>query len=119
VQLPPFLLSLGLLTVQQSCSECHHPLNSNWDGSLISTRSHRRISFRMTEANASRFSAQIAKRLEPGLASDGVMVTIGFTCPGLTFWQRLAITVIESRWDAFGDVFQARAALWIILGKTG
>jgi hypothetical protein len=61
---------------------CHHPLNSNWDGSLISTRSHWRICSRTTEANASRFSAQIAKRWEPGLASDGVMVTIGFTCPG-------------------------------------
>ena len=50
---------------------CHHPLNSNWDGSLISTRSHWRICSRTTEANASRFSAQIAKRWEPGLASDG------------------------------------------------
>ena len=98
---------------------CHHPLTGNWDGSLISTRSHWLISSRTTEANASRFSAQIAKRWEPGLASNGVMVTIGFTCPGLTFWQRLAITAIESRWDAFGDGFSGAAALWIILGKTG
>ena len=60
---------------------CHHPLTGNWDGSLISTRSHWRISSRTTEANASRFSAQIAKRWEPGLASNGVMVTIGFTRP--------------------------------------
>ena len=81
---------------------CHHPLNSNWDGSLISTRSHWRISSRTTEANASRLSAQIAKRWEPGLASNGVKVTIGFTWSGAS---RLATVgnygVIELR---FGRV---------------
>jgi hypothetical protein len=91
---------------------CHHPLTGNWDGSLISTRSHWRISSRTTEANASRFSAKIAKRWEPGLASDGVMVTIGFTCPGAS---RLATPgdygVIESRSEAFGDGFSGAAAL--------
>jgi hypothetical protein len=29
---------------------CHHPLTGNWDGSLISTRSHWRMSSRTTEA---------------------------------------------------------------------
>jgi hypothetical protein len=76
---------------------CHHPLTGNWDGSLISTRSHWRISSRTTEANASRFSAQIAKRWEPGLASNGVMVTIGFTRPEPHIWQRLAITGLLNR----------------------
>ena len=99
---------------------CHHPLTGNWDGSLISTCSHWRISSRTTEANASRFSAKIAKRWEPGLASNGVMVTIGFTCPGAS---RLATPgdygVIELRSEAFGDGFSGAAALWIILGKTG
>ena len=77
---------------------CHHPLTGNWDGSLISTRSHWLISSRTTEANASRFSAQIAKRWEPGRASNGVKVTIGFTWSGAS---RLATVgnygVIESR----------------------
>jgi len=81
---------------------CHHPLTGNWDGSLISTRSHWLISSRTTEANASRFSAQIAKRWEPGRASKGVMVTIGFTWSGAS---RLATVgnygVIEAR---FGRV---------------
>ena len=81
---------------------CHHPLTGNWDGSLISTRSHWLISSRTTEANASRFSAQIAKRWEPGRASNGVKVTIGFTWSGAS---RLATVgnygVIESR---FGRV---------------
>ena len=76
---------------------CHHPLTGNWDGSLISTRSHWRISSRTTEANTSRFSAQIAKRWEPGLASNGVMVTIGFTRPEPHIWQRLAITGLLNR----------------------
>jgi hypothetical protein len=99
---------------------CHHPLTGNWDGSLISTRSHWCISSRTTEANASRLSAQIAKRWEPGLASDSVKVTIGFTCPGPHVWQRLAITGLLNRdSDAFGDGFSGAAALWIILGKTG
>jgi hypothetical protein len=88
---------------------CHHPLTGNWDGSLISTRSHWRISSRTTEANASRFSAQIAKRWEPGLASNGVMVTIGFTCPGPLVWQRLAITGLLNRNQRLSaTVFQAR-----------
>ena len=81
---------------------CHHPLTGNWDGSLISTRSHWLISSRTTEANASRFSAQIAKRWEPGRASNGVKVTIGFTWSGAS---RLATVGnyggIESR---FGPV---------------
>ena len=76
---------------------CHHPLTGNWDGSLISTRSHWRISSRTIEANASRLSAQIAKRWEPGLASNGVMVTIGFTRPEPHIWQRLAITGLLNR----------------------
>jgi hypothetical protein len=82
---------------------CHHPLNSNWDGSLISTRSHWRISSRTTEANASRFSAQIAKRWEPGLASNGVIVTIEFTfVRSLTLLATLGdYGVIESRSRGF------------------
>jgi hypothetical protein len=76
---------------------CHHALSGNWAGSLISTRSHSRISSRTTEANASRLSAQIAKRWEPGLASNGVMVTIGFTRPEPHIWQRLAITGLLNR----------------------
>ena len=99
---------------------CHHPLTGNWDGSLISTRSHWRISSRTTEANASRFSAQIAKRWEPGLASNGVMVTIGFTRPGTSHLATLGdYGVIELRSEAFGDGFLGVAALWIILGKRG
>ena len=99
---------------------CHHPLTGDWDGSLISTRSHWLISSRTTEANASRFSAQIAKRWEPGRASNDVKVTIGFTCPRPHVWQRLAITELLNRnSDAFGDGFCGAAALWIILGKTG
>ena len=98
---------------------CHHPLTGNWDGSLISTRSHWLISSRTTEANASRFSAQIAKRWEPGRASNGVMVTIGFTCPGLTFWQRLAITASELRWDACGDCFSGASRSVDNSGENG
>ena len=99
---------------------CHHPLTGNWDGSLISTRSHRLISSRTTEANASRFSAQIAKRWEPGRASNGVKVTIGLLGSGPHVWQRLAITaLLNCDFDAFGDGFSGAAALWIILGKTG
>jgi hypothetical protein len=99
---------------------CHHPLTGNWDGSLISTRSHWRISSRTTEAKASRLSAQIAKRWEPGRASNGVMVTIGFTRPEPHIWQRLAITGLLNRdQEAFGDGFLSVAALWINLGKRG
>jgi hypothetical protein len=96
---------------------CHHALSGNWAGSLISTRSHSRISSRTTVANASRLSAQIAKRWEPGLASNGVMVTIGFTRPA--FGDAWRLRVIESRREAFGDGFLSAAALWIILGKRG
>ena len=68
---------------------CHHALSGNWAGSLISTRSHSRMSSRTTVAKASRLSAQISKQWEPGRASDGVMVTIGFTLSGPARWQRV------------------------------
>ena len=68
---------------------CHHALSGNWAGSLISTRSHSRMSSRTTVAKASRLSAQISKQWEPGRASDGVMVTIGFTVSGPARWQRV------------------------------
>jgi hypothetical protein len=88
---------------------CHHPLTGNWDGSLISTRSHWLISSRTTEANASRFSAQIAKRWEPGRASNGVKVTIGFTWSGAS---RLATGQLRGYRIAIrtrsATVFQAR-----------
>jgi hypothetical protein len=66
-------------------------------------------SSRTTEANASRFSAQIAKRWEPGLASNGVMLTIGFTVPTLPSSQQLASGLIELPSDAFDNAFQARS----------
>jgi hypothetical protein len=65
--------------------------------------------FQNDGANASRFSAQIAKRWEPGLASNGVMLTIGFTVPTLPSSQQLASGLIELPSDAFDNAFQARS----------
>ena len=52
---------------------CHHALSGNWAGSLISTRSHSRMSSRTTVAKASRLSALSAShRKRWGLREAGM-----------------------------------------------
>ena len=94
VLLSLFLLSLGLLKVQPPFPNASAAMPPPADLQLGRFANFYPFplahKFQNDGANASRFSAQIAKRWEPGLASNGVKVTIGFTCPGPTFgngWQ--------------------------------
>jgi len=83
----------------------HHPLRGNLVGSPMVTCSQWRISSRMTEANASRLSAEISKHRVPGLASDGVTVTIvpDFIAHTLTLTDSMAAghPTVPDGWGVF------------------
>jgi ppGpp synthetase/RelA/SpoT-type nucleotidyltranferase len=97
---------------------CHHPLTGNWDGSLISTRSHWRISSRTTEANTSRFSAQNRQTMGARARQQWRYGNYRIHPSGASHLATLGDYRL-SRSEAFGDGFSGAAALWIILGKRG